>query len=213
MMRPRVIVADDHAVFAEGVRRLLEPEFDVVRLVHDGEALLAACRELRPALVLADISMPRVSGIEAARRLLAEFPALKILMLTMHDDLSYVLAAMDEGVSGYVLKTSSGKEVISAARTALAGSIALSPSVNAQVLRARREAARPGSAPPRNLSDKQRNVLRLLAAGASAKEAAASLQLSVKTIEYHKYKAMRQLRIPTSAGLVRYAIQTGIAAG
>jgi DNA-binding NarL/FixJ family response regulator len=212
MTRARVVIADDHALFAEGVRRLLEPEFDVVRLVSDGDALVQACRELRPSLVLADISMPRVSGIEAAHRLLAEFPALKVVMMSMHEDLSYILAALDEGVSGYIFKTGTGEELLSAVRTALAGGIAVSPGVNAEVLRARREAARGGPTPPRNLSDKQREVLALLAAGKSAKEIAASLDLSVKTVEYHKYKAMKVLRIPTSAGLVRYAVQTGIAA-
>ena len=212
MNRPRIIIADDHAVFAEGVRRLLEPEFDVVRLVHDGDALLAACRDLHPALVLVDISMPRVSGIEAAHRLLPHFPALKVVILTMHDDLSYVLAALDEGVSGYVLKTAAAEEMVSAVRCALSGGIHLSPTINAEVLRARREAARGGQAPTRSLTNKQRDVLRLLAGGASAKEAAAALGLSVKTVEYHKYKAMKQLRISTSAGLVRYAIQSGIAA-
>lgn len=213
MTRPRIIIADDHAVFAEGLRRLLEPEFDVVRVVHDGEALIGACKELRPALVLSDISMPRISGIEAAHRLLEQYPAMKVVMLSMHDDVSYVLAALDEGVTGYVLKTAPAEELLSAVRCALTGGMHLSPKVNAEVLRARREAARRGPTLPRSLSDKQRDVLRLLAGGASAKEAAASLRLSVKTVEYHKYKAMKQLRIPTSAGLVRYAIQTGIAAG
>jgi DNA-binding NarL/FixJ family response regulator len=211
MIKPRVVIADDHAVLADGVRRLLEQDFDVVRVVSDGEALVAACRELRPALVLADVSMPRLSGIEAARRLLAELPAIKIVILTMHDDLDHVLAALDEGVSGYVLKTSPAEEIIAAVREALCGSIHLSPAINTEVLRARRSAGQ--SSGPRGLSEKQREVLRLLAGGASAKEAAATLQLSVKTVEYHKYKAMKQLRIKTSAGLVRYALQTGIAAG
>jgi DNA-binding NarL/FixJ family response regulator len=211
MIKPRVVIADDHAILAEGVRRLLEQDFDVVRVVSDGEALVAACRELRPALVLADVSMPKLSGIEAARRLLSELPAIRIVILTMHDDLDHVLAALEEGVSGYVLKTAAPEEIIAAVREALSGSIYLSPAINAEVLRARRTGDNPSGT--RGLSEKQREVLRLLAGGASAKEAAASLQLSVKTVEYHKYKAMKQLRIKTSAGLVRYAIQTGIAAG
>jgi DNA-binding NarL/FixJ family response regulator len=211
MTNHRVVIADDHTVFAEGIRRLLEPEFDVVRIVHDGEALLSACRELRPAVVLTDISMPRVTGIEAARRLLTEFPALKVVFLTMHDELSYVLAALDEGASGYLLKTASAEELGSAIRRVLSGGIHLSHSINSEVIRARREAGRQVGGSARNLSDKQRDVLRLLAAGASAKEAAASLRLSVKTVEYHKYKAMKQLRITTSAGLVRYALHSGIA--
>jgi DNA-binding NarL/FixJ family response regulator len=127
MIRARVLIADDHVVTAQGVRRLLEPEFDVVRMVHDGESLLAACRELRPLVALVDVSLPRISGIEAAHRLLTEFPALKIVMFTMHDELSYVLAALDEGVSGYVLKSASAEELISALRTVLGGGIALSP--------------------------------------------------------------------------------------
>lgn len=211
MIKPRVVIADDHAILAEGVRRLLEQDFDIVRVVSDGEALVAACRELRPALVLADVSMPKLSGIEAARRILMDLPAIKIVMLTMHDDLDHVLAALDEGVSGYVLKTAPPEEIIAAVRDALSGTIHLSPAINAEVLRARRTGQ--GPAGPRALSEKQREVLRLLAGGASAKEAAASLQLSVKTVEYHKYKAMKQLRIKSSAGLVRYAIQTGIASG
>jgi DNA-binding NarL/FixJ family response regulator len=211
MTKPRIIIADDHAVFAQGVRGLLERDFDIVRIVHDGEALVSACRELHPALVVADVSMPRLSGIEAARRLLAEFPALKFVVLTMHEDLELVLAALDEGVSAFVLKTAPVDELLTAVRSALAGDIYLSPSVNADVLRSRR-APHDRSGPWRGLSAKQREVLRLLAGGASAKEAAAALRLSVKTVEYHKYKAMKQLRIDTSAGLVRYAIQTGIAA-
>jgi DNA-binding NarL/FixJ family response regulator len=210
--RPRIVIADDHAVFADGVRRLLEPEFEVLRLVHDGESLLDACRVLRPALALVDISMPRISGIEAAHRLLSDFPALKVVVLSMHDDLTYVLAALDEGVSGYVLKTTTGEQLLAALRTALSGGIALSPGISAEVLRARREAGRRGAVQPRRLSDKQREVLALLAEGKSAKEVAADLGLSVKTVEYHKYKAMRLLHITTSAGLVRYAVENGLAA-
>ena len=212
MNRARIVIADDHPLFGEGLRRLLEPEFDVVRLVADGESLLQACRELRPALALADISMPRISGIEAARRLRAELPALRVIILSMHEELSYVLAALDEGVSGYILKTGSREELVSAVRTALSGGITLSPTINAAVLRARREAGPQGASPSHDLSDTQREVLRLLAGGKSAKEVASSLGLSVKTVEYHKYRAMKLLRIPTSAGLVRYAVQTGIAA-
>jgi DNA-binding NarL/FixJ family response regulator len=213
MSRPRIIVADDHAVFAEGVRHLLAQDFDVVRMVRDGETLLTACRELRPAVVLTDISMPKASGLEAAHRLLTEFPALKIIVVTMHDDLEHVLAALDEGVCGYVLKSAAADELPAAVRSVLAGNIHLSPELNEKVLRARREEGQRGVASSRSLSERQREVLRLLAAGASAKEAAATLRLSVKTVEYHKYKAMKQLRIDTSAGLVRYAIQTGIASG
>jgi DNA-binding NarL/FixJ family response regulator len=156
--------------------------------------------------------MPRTRAIEAAHRLLADFPGLKVVILSMHDEMSYVMAALDEGVSGYVLKSGSAEQLISAVRTAMTGAIALSPSVSAEVLKARREAARRGPTLPRSLSDKQREVLALLAAGKSAKEVAVAMRLSVKTIEYHKYKAMKVLRIPTSAGLVRYAVQTGIAA-
>lgn len=209
MNRARLVIADDHVVFAEGLRRILEPEFDVLRLVPDGEALVAACRELRPALALADISMPRVSGIEAARRLAKECPGVKIVLLTMHDELSFVLAALDEGVSGFLLKTAPATELLEALRVVLAGGVYLNPAMNAEVLRARR--ADPAPAAQRRLSERQRAVVRMIAMGASAKEVATALGMSVKTVEYHKYRTMKQLRIPTSAGLVRYAIQTGIA--
>jgi DNA-binding NarL/FixJ family response regulator len=209
--RPRLVIADDHAVLAEGLRRLLEPEYEVLRLVADGESLVAACRELRPSIALADISMPRVSGIEATRRLAAECPGVRVVLLTMHDELSYALAALDEGASGFVLKTAPPGEVLDALRTVLAGGIYLSPTMNAEVLRARRAREGGGAAPRRALTERQRSVIRLLAMGSSAKEVATSLRMSVKTVEYHKYRTMKQLRITTSAGLVRYAIESGIA--
>jgi DNA-binding NarL/FixJ family response regulator len=213
MNRPRIVIADDHVMFAEGLKRLLEGEFDVLRLVPDGEQLIAACRELRPALALADISMPRMSGIEAARRLSRECPGVRVILLTMHDELSYVLAALDEGVSGFVLKTAPPGELPTAIRCVLAGGIHLSPTVNAEVIRARRDTGRRQGTEARPLSERQRAVVRMLAMGASAKEVAAALRLSVKTVEYHKYRSMKQLNIDTSAGLVRYAVQSGIAAG
>lgn len=209
MSRPRLLLADDHTMFVEGLTRLLESEFDIVGTVSNGETLLATAKELRPDVVVADISMPGLNGIEATRQMLEDDPSTKIVLLTMHEDVSYAMAALDAGVHGYVLKNSEPAELLTAIREALGGRTFVTPSVASEIFAARRRST--GSEEPQ-LTPRQREILRLLCEGLAAKEIGAKLGLSRKTVEYHKYRVMDMLGLRTTAELIQYALKTGIAA-
>jgi DNA-binding NarL/FixJ family response regulator len=205
---PRIIVADDHAIFAEGLKRLLEPEYEIVAIVHDGNGLVTAARELKPDVILADISMPGLNGIEAARQLKDSGVNAKIILLTMHQDVTYATTALDEGVDGYILKHDEPRELLAAIRDVLKGNLYVSPTMAGEVFsyRSRSGAARRSQV---KLTSRQQEVLRQLAAGKIAKEIAANLGLSQKTVEYHKYRMMQELDIRTGAELIQYAIRHG----
>ena len=142
MRRPRVMVADDHRIFAEGLKRLLEPEYEVVSIVKDGKSLIAAAKELQPDVIVADISMPGVSGIEAARQILEDNPDARVVLLTMHADIAYATTALSDGVLGYVLKHSEPKELLTAIREALRDRVYVAPTIAGDVFRARRRGPR-----------------------------------------------------------------------
>lgn len=207
MTRPRIILADDHKIFAAGLKRLLETEFEVVAVLEDGESLVSAARELRPDVVVADISMPRLNGIEAARQIMADDPSTKVVLLTMHEEVSYATTALADGVHGYVLKHSDPAELLLAIREALAGRVFVAPALAKDVFRASRSKT---ATKESKLTPRQRDILRLLTEGLAAKEIAARLHLSRKTVEYHKYRMMQNLGLETSAELIRYAIKAGI---
>ena len=208
MTKPRIIVADDHAIFAEGLRRLLEPEYEIVATVHDGNALVTAARELKPDVILADISMPALNGIEAARQLKNYGVSAKIILLTMHQDVTYATTALDEGVDGYILKHDEPRELFAAIREVLKGHLYVSPTMAREVFsyRSRNGANRKSQV---KLTSRQQEILRQLAAGKIAKEIAANLDLSQKTVEYHKYRMMQELGTRTGAELIQYAIRHG----
>jgi DNA-binding NarL/FixJ family response regulator len=207
MNRARVLLADDHAIVAEGLVGLLRGEFELVGAVGDGRALVEAVRELRPDIVVADISMPLISGLEALRRLRAEGIGVKVVFLTMHTDAHLAGEALRAGASGYVLKHSAGEELIRALHEVQRGLVYLTPLIAGAVVTTLAE--RGEGAGPR-LTQRQRDVLRLVAEGRPMKEVAAKLGLSRRTAETHKYQMMQTLGLHTTAELIRYALDHGL---
>jgi two-component system, NarL family, response regulator NreC len=209
MRRTTVLLADDHAIVAQGLASLLNSHVDLMGTVGDGGQLLEAARELRPDVIVADIAMPVLSGLEVLRRLKAERIDAKVIFLTMHADAQLATEALRAGASGYVLKHSAGEELIRAIDEVLAGRVYLTPLLTKDVITTLTE---PTSQPAVRLTPRQREVLRLIAEGRRMKEIAATLQLSTRTVETHKYEMMRALGVDSTAALVRYAIQLGLVA-
>jgi DNA-binding NarL/FixJ family response regulator len=205
--RPRILLADDHGVVLEGLRRLLEKSFDVVGAVGDGRALLAAATRFRPDVILADISMPLLNGLDAARQIRALSPSSKIVFLTTHADLTYAAEAFDAGAAGYVVKTSAPSELTEAIHAVLRGERHVTRGLLASRL------ARPplrGESPAGRLTARQREVLQLVAEGRSMKEIAGLLGVSVKTVEFHRARIAAALDLHSIAELARYAVAHGI---
>ena len=210
MKRARVLVADDHRILAEGLRSLLEPEFELVDIVEDGRTLVARAKELCPDVIVADITMPLLNGIEAVRQLKkADVPA-KVVFLTMHQDVTYAAKAFELGASGFVLKHSAPSELVTAIREALAGRTYVTPLIAGELMQAYRDGAAHGQDPAVDLTPRQREALQLFAEGRSAKEVAAILQISPRTAEFHKASIMKMLGIRTTAELAQYAVRHGI---
>ena len=200
-----VLLADDHSIVIEGLRRVLEPTFTVVGAVPDGRALVVATRELEPDVVVADVSMPVLNGIEAARQIRQTNLHVKIVFFTMHSDVVYAAEAFQAGGSAYVLKSSAGTEIVTAVREALAGRRYISSALDLRSLETqiqRDRGSRPGVLPLR-----QREVLQMAAEGQSTKQIADSLGISPRTVEFHRYHAMKSLGLHTIAELVQYAIK------
>jgi len=210
MSRPRVLLADDHRMVAEGLKALLTPTFDLVGVVEDGRALLREAAALAPDVVVTDITMPGLSGIEALARLREEQPAVKVVVLTMHQDLAYARRALALGASGYVLKHAAPDELVLAIRAALAGRTFISPELTSALLQAAGRDPSQAQDPVAGMTPRQREVLRLFAEGRTAKEIGAELGISARTVETHKYELMRTLGVKTSAELVHFAIRHGI---
>jgi len=210
--RPRVLLADDHRIVAEGLRSLLEPEFDLVGIVEDGRALLAAAEELLPDVIVADISMPLLNGIEAVRQIKRTNENIKIVFLTMHPDVTYAASAFEAGASGYVLKHSAPSELTTAIQSALQGRTYVTPLLAGELMQFYKERPELRNAELGKLTPRQREVLQLVAEGHSAKEIATILNISARTVEFHKYRLMDALGITSGAELVKYAIRHGIAA-
>jgi DNA-binding NarL/FixJ family response regulator len=207
MKRTTVLLADDHAIVVEGLRRVLEVHFNVVGVVGDGLALVKAAEELRPDLIVVDVSMPLLNGIEATRQIRATNQQTKIVFLSMHPDLVYVSEALQAGASAYVLKSSAGIEIVAAIRVALQGERFVTPSIDRATLEAQiiRDQRSPDGL--HCLSARRREVLQLVAEGRSNKEIAEILQISPRTVEFHRYRAMESLGLHTIAELVQYAIK------
>jgi len=210
MKRPRVLLADDHRIVAEGLRGLLEPEFELIGIVEDGRALLTAAEKLRPDVIVADISMPLLNGIEAVRQIKRTNEDIKVVFLTMHPDVTYAASAFEAGASGYVLKHSAPSELITAIQTALRGKTYVTPLLAGELMHFYKERPNQGDELSK-LSPRQREVLQLLAEGHSAKEIASILDISARTVEFHKYRMMEALGLKSAAELIRYAVKHGIA--
>jgi DNA-binding NarL/FixJ family response regulator len=200
-----VLLADDHSIVIEGLRRVLEPTFTVVGAVPDGRALVVATQELEPDVVVADVSMPVLNGIEAARQIRQTNQHVSIVFFTMHSDVVYAAEAFQAGGSAYVLKSSAGTEIVTAVREALAGRRYISSALDLRSLETqiqRDRGSRPGVLPLR-----QREVLQMAAEGQSTKQIADTLGISSRTVEFHRYQAMKSLGLHTIAELVQYAIK------
>jgi DNA-binding NarL/FixJ family response regulator len=209
--RARVLLADDHRIVAEGLRGLLEPEFDLVGIVEDGRELLAAVEKLQPDVIVADISMPLLNGIEAVRHIKKTCEEVKVVFLTMHPDVTYAASAFEAGASGYVLKHSAPSELVTAIQSAMRGKTYVTPLIDGELMQFYKE--RPsGRDELTRLTHRQREVLQLLSEGRSAKEIAAILKISPRTVEFHKYRMMDDLGVSSGAELVQYAIRHGLAA-
>jgi len=211
MKRPRILLADDHKIVTEGLKGLLEPEFELVGIVEDGRALLAAAEKLRPDVIVADISMPLLNGIDSVRQIKKAHEEIKVVFLTMHPDVTYAVSAFEAGASGYVLKHSAPTELVTAIRSALRGKTFVTPLLAGEFLRLTKERATQRDESTR-LTPRQREILQLLAEGKSAKEIATVLNISSRTVEFHKYRIMKDLDIKSAAELVHYAVRHGIIA-
>ena len=207
MTKPRVLLADDHRVVTEGLKAILAEEFELVGIVEDGRAMVDAARKLRPDVIVADISMPHLNGIDALALLKRDNPEVRVVFLTMHRDAAYARRALEAGASGFVLKHSAPAELVLAVRAALQGRTFITPDLAAEVFRTAKEK---DSNPLAALTPRQREILQLLAEGKSAKEIAAALDLSARTVEFHKYAMMESLRIDNNAELIRFAIKHGL---
>ena len=205
--RPTVLIADDHTIVAEGLVKLLSERFDVVATVADGAALIEAAERLRPDIIITDLNMPSVGGLEAMARLKKRGATSKFVVLTMQREASVAAKAMRAGASAFLLKASAGDELIDAIDEVLNGRTYLSPAVTKDVLAAFDQVV----SEEVELTPRQRDVLRLIVEGRRMKEIASILDLSARTIETHKYEMMRVLGVQSTAELVALAVKRGLA--
>jgi DNA-binding NarL/FixJ family response regulator len=201
-------MADDHLMLLEAFKALLEPDFEVVGMVTDGRTLVEAFSRLHPDVVLLDVAMPLLNGLDAGRQLKAQRRTVKLIYLTMNPDADLASEALRLGASGYVLKSSAAQELKQAIHEALRGRSYITPLITRDVVGSLIE-RRPRQ---HELTARQREVLQLLAEGKSMKEVAAILDLTPRTVAFHKYRMMEQLRLKSSAELVRFAVQSGVVA-
>ena len=205
--RPRVLLADDHALVAEALRVLLDKNFDVIGVVADGRALLAEAPKLKPDIVVLDIGMPSLNGLDAAVRLKVLLPAVKLVFLTMKDDPNLAAAALDLGAVGYVLKHSAASELVKAMSEVLRGKSYVSSRVQSDNWAVRKARAQQFS---KELTPRQREVVQLLAEGRPMKEIADILKVSEKTVMFHKYHIMESFNLKSNAELVLFALKQGL---
>jgi DNA-binding NarL/FixJ family response regulator len=207
--RPRILIADDHTLVAEACVKLLEPEFEVIGTFANGQALLAAVPELKPDVILLDVGMPLMNGLEAGKRIKKLLRAVRIVYLTMNTDVGVAAEAFRGGASGYLLKSSAAAELVTAVREVLKGKQYVSPLVanDAESFFLETRVSHMGQ---EKLTNRQREVIQLLAEGRSMKEVAYILKLTPRTVAFHKYKIMERLHLRTNSELVQYAIREHI---
>ena len=204
--RPRVLIADDHALIAEALSKLLFASFDVVATVHDGRSLIREGQRLKPDVILADIGLPLLNGLDAVCQFKRLVPEAKVVYVTVNHDPDLVSEAFRRGASAYLLKTAAASELVTAIHLALKGEVYVSSLLRADL--ANVPAPTRGATPSASeLTDRQVEVLQLLAEGKSMKEAAAVLNLTTRTVAFHKYRIMANLQLRNDADLVRYAMQ------
>ena len=210
MGRPRILLGDDHAMFSEGLRAILEPHFDVVGTAENGLEVIAAVQQLKPDVVVMDISMPLLNGIGAAGRLQKMDAPPKIVFLSMHADATFATEAFRAGAAAYVLKSSSASEIVTAIQEAIRGRTYISPTIAGDVLCGLLAARKHPEKQALELTPRQKEVLQLIAEGKSPKEIAGILDVSPRTVEFHKYRIMEIAGARTIAELTRYALTHGL---
>ena len=204
-MRPRVLLADDHALLLGAFEKLLAGECDVVGQASDGRALVAAAETLKPDLVVLDISMPLLNGLEAARQIKQKLRRVKLVFVTMNEDPDLAAEAFRVGASGYLLKRSAASELTTAIREVMQGRSYVTPLITGDLVASlmQTNSRKPGH----ELTSRQREVLQLLAEGRSMKEVASVLNLTPRTVAFHKYRMMEQLKVKSTAELIQYAVK------
>jgi DNA-binding NarL/FixJ family response regulator len=202
-MRPRVMIADDHGIVAEGLRSLLEKNYDVIGVVHDGRQLLVEASRLKPDVIVLDIAMPLLNGLDAGARLKSSLPTAKLVFLTMKDDANLAAAALSLGAVGYVLKHAAASELVTAVSEVLQGRSYVTAKLRAENWAVLKERARQFS---RELTPRQQEVLQLLAEGRPMKEIADILKVSEKTVMFHKYHIMKMFNLKNNTELVLFAL-------
>jgi len=210
MRKTRVMLADDHQIVLEGLKNLLEPEFEVVGTVEDGRALVDKALKLHPDVIVVDISMPLLNGIEAVRQIKKIDERSKIIFLTMHPDVTYATSAFDAGASGYVLKNSASRELVTAIKAAVQGKTYVTPIIAGELIQTYQNSRSDENIIDRKLTDRQKEILQLVVEGYSAKEIANMLSISPRTVETHKYNVMQELNLKTTADLIKFAIKNNL---
>jgi DNA-binding NarL/FixJ family response regulator len=210
--RSRILIADDHTLVAELCKRLLETEFDVVGVVSDGRALVCTAIDLKPDVVVIDIAMPVLNGLDAGQQLKAMLPAVKLVYLTMNPDVQVAAEAFRRGASGYLLKTCAASEMVTAVREALRGKSYVSNGLPRDTVEFLRRQDKELVHEQERLTERQREVLQLLAEGKVMKEVGGILNMTARTVAYHKYRMMEQLGAKSTAELVKYAVKNHMVA-
>jgi DNA-binding NarL/FixJ family response regulator len=210
--RSRILIADDHTLVAELCKKLLETEFDVVGTVSDGHALVRAAGELKPDVIVVDVAMPILNGLDAARQVREMLPTVKVIYLTMNPDIEIAAEAFRRGANGYLLKTCAAAEMVLAVRNVLRGKSYMSPALSRDTVNFLKNKDKQLVNEDERLTERQREVLQLLAEGKVMKEVSTILHMSTRTVAYHKYRMMEVLGAKSTAELVKYAIKHHIVA-
>jgi DNA-binding NarL/FixJ family response regulator len=210
--RPRILIADDHTLVAELCKKLLEPEFDVLGTVYDGRALVRAVAELRPDVVVVDVAMPILNGLDAGQQVKEMLPAVRLVYLTMNSDLDVAAEAFERGASGYLLKTCTAAEMVAAVRDVLRGKSYISQGLSRDAIDCLRWQNKKLVHEDERLTNRQREVLQLLAEGKVMKEVGGILNLTARTVAFHKYRMKEVLGVKNDAELVKYAVRNHLVA-
>jgi DNA-binding NarL/FixJ family response regulator len=209
--RPRILLADDHILLTDAFRKLLEPEFEIVGTVSDGQTLIATASRVLPDLIVVDLGLPLLNGMDAGRKLKERLPKVKLLVVTVNEDVGVALEALREWAGGFLLKKSAGTELIHAIRELLAGKSYVTPAISRQL---QREFIRnPMSAGDKTLTHRQREVLQLLAEGLTMREVARTLSVSTRTVAFHKYQIMEVFNLRNNLELLKLALREHLVSG
>ena len=210
MNKKTIILADDHVMVAQGLKNLLDDQYDIIKIVEDGHALVVEAKKHRPDIIVSDITMPIMNGLNAAEKIISAGLESKIILLTMHPEVKYALKALDIGVHGYLLKHAAPEELLSAITSVLAGKTYITPTLAADIMDAYKNKDGLNGDPLEKLTARQREVLQLLTESHSAKEIADILNISSRTVEFHKYKMVEILNLKNASELVPFAIKNGL---